>query len=352
MPFSAEQISYAGKAAMDYILRKKPEDLYNTNRPLLKKLQATKKSFPGAKQYINEKLRLSNDANFQWFAPDGQVDYNRKRTLGEANFGWGSAHDGFALTEEELLQNYITVTDNRDAAATTSEKHQFINLMKENTETLMLGFKEKFDLDLHRDGTQDVESIPGLDALVSTTPTVGTVGGIDRSVAGNEYWQNQVDLDVAYATLLDDMETMWRKCTRIGGNAPNFIIAGETFIDMYRTATKADIAREISVPGLEKGGINLDGSVNNLYFKGVPIVWDPVFTDLDVADSPAQEWDSRCYMLNTRYLKLRPAQGQDMVVRRPPRAYDRYTHYWGLTWRGAMTITRPSAMGVITVTGS
>ena len=38
-----------------------------------------------------------------------------------------------------------------------NEKHQFVNLMKENTETLMLGFKENLDLDLHRDGTQNAE---------------------------------------------------------------------------------------------------------------------------------------------------------------------------------------------------
>jgi len=350
MPFTQEQISYAGKAAIDYIVKKKPEDLYNTERPLLKKLQATKQSFPGAKQYINEKHRTTNDSNFQWFGPDGQVTYNRKRTLQEANFPWGSAHDGFALTEEELLQNYISVTDDRSATATTSEKHQFVNLMKENTETLMLGFKEKFDMELHRDGTQDVEAIAGLDALVSTVPAVGTVGGIDRSVAANIYWRNHVSLDVTIANLLNVMETIWRACTRVGGNAPNCILVGETFLDTYRAATKADIVRELSVN--PKGGSDMDGAINNLYFKGIPLVWDPIFYDLDVADSPAQQWDSRCYFLNTRYLKLRPAQGQDMVVRRPPRAYDRYTNYWGLTWRGAMTITRPSAMAVITVTGS
>ena len=350
MPFTAEQISYAGKAAIDYIVRKKPEDLYNTDRPLLKKLQATKKSFPGAKQYINEKLRITNDANFQWFGPDEQVTYNRKRTLEEANFGWSSAHDGFALTEEELLQNYITVTDDKSAAPTTSEKHQFVNLMKENTETLMMGFKEKFDLDLHRDGTQDVDAIPGLDALVSTTPSTGTVGGIDRSVAANVYWRNHAQLDVTIANLLNTMETLWRATTRVGGNTPNFILAGSTFIDTYRAAVKADLSLDVAVP--PRGGYTLDGGNTGLFYKGVPIVWDPVFYDLDVADSPTQEWESRCYMLNTRYLKLRPAQGQDMVVRRPPRAYDRYTHYWGLTWRGAMTITRPSAMAVITVTGS
>lgn len=351
MPFTAEQISYAGKAAIDYIVRKKPEDLYNTDRPLLKKLQTTKQPFPGAKQYINEKLRTTNDSNFQWFAPDEQVTYNRKRTLAEANFGWGSAHDGFALTEEELLQNYITVTDNKADAPTTSEKHQFINLIRENTETLMLGFKEKFDLDLHRDGTQDADAIPGLDALVAVDPTTGTVGGIDRSVAANQaYWSNGVALNTSIANLLGVMETQWRNCTRIGGNSPNFILAGTTFIDAYRAAVKADATLQVAMP--QQGGYTLDGGNTGLYYKGLPIVWDPVFTDLDTADSPTQEWDSRCYFLNTRFIKLRPAEGQDMVTRRPPRAYDRYTHYWGLTWRGAMTITRPSAMSLITVTGS
>jgi len=350
MPFTAEQISYAGKAAIDYIVRKKPEDLYNTDRPLLKKLQATKQSFPGAKQYINEKLRTDNDSNFQWFGPDEQVTYNRKRTLDEANFSWGSAHDGFALTEEELLQNYITVTDDRNAAATTSEKHQFINLMRENTDTLMLGFKEKFDLDLHRDGTQDVDAIPGLDALIALDPTTGTVGGIDRSVAANAFWRNQYSLDITIANLLGQMETMWRATTRIGGNQPNFLLAGSVFIDTYRAAVKADATLQVAMP--QKGGYTLDGGNTGLFYKGIPIVWDPVFADLDALDSPADQWESRCYMINTRFLKLRPAQGQDMVVRRPPRAYDRYTHYWGLTWRGAMTITRPSAMGVLTVTGS
>lgn len=350
MPFTADAIAQAGKAAIDYIVRKKPEDLYNTERPLLNLLQGTKKSFPGAKQYINEKLRLTNDANFQWFGPDEQVDYNRKDTLGEANFAWGSAHDGFALTEEELLQNYITVTDNPNDAPTTSEKHQFINLMKENTETLMLGFKEKFDYDLHLDGTQDADAIPGLDAFIAIDPTTGTVGGIDRSVAANAYFRNQVSLNVSIANLLNEMETMWRACTRVGGNAPNKIIAGSVFIDAYRAATKADMTREVSVN--QRGGYSLDGGNTGLYFKGIPIVWDMVTDDLEAALSPTQEWDSRCYFINTRFIKLRPAQGQDMVVRKPPRAYDRYTHYWGLTWRGAMTITRPSAMGVITATGS
>jgi len=350
MPFTADQISYAGKLAMDFILNKKPEDLYNTERPFLKKLQATKKTFPGAKQYINEKLRYTNDSNFQWFGPDGLVTYNRKRTLADADFGWGSAHDGFGLTEEELLQNYISVTDNKNNHPTTDEKKQFVNLIEENSETLLLGFKEKMDYQLHLDGTQSTDSVPGLDLLISTVPTTGTVGGIDRSVTANAYWRNQVQLDVAKADLKVKMKQMWRACTRVGGHTPNFLLAGSTFLDIYEEIADTSINRQMTVTG--KGGISVDMAVQHTNYMGIPIIWDPLFETLDADLSPTQQWESRCYFLNTNYLKLRPAEGQDMVTRNPPRAYDRYTHYWALTWRGGLTTNNPGTMGVMTVTGS
>lgn len=346
MAFNSEQISYAGKAAMDFIMSGKPEDIYNTDRPLLKLLNGSKKSFPGAKQYINEKLRTTNDSNFQWFGPDEEVTYNRKRTLSEANFAWGSAHDGFVLTEEELLQNYISVTDDRNATPTTSEKHQFVNLITENTETLKLGFSEKLDYDLHLDGTQDADAIPGLDLLVSTTPTTGTVGGIDR--ATNTAWRNYAEVDIAATAglLQSRMEVCVRTLTRVGGNSPDIILAGSKFIDAYRTDALTGIERHV-MNG--RGNTAIDAGVTALSFKGIPIVWDPVMDDLQSALNPTVDWDKRAYFLNSRFLKLRPAQGQDMVVRKPPRVYNRYSHYWGLTWRGGMTITRPSAMGVLSI---
>ena len=346
MPFNAEQLSYAGKVAMDFVIGD-VTDIYNTDRPLLKTLQANKKTFPGAKQYINEKLRTTNDSNFQWFGPDAEVSYNRKRTLTEANFSWGSAHDGFALTEEELLQNYISVTDDRNAAATTSEQFQFVNLITENTETLKLGFAEKLDYDLHLDGTQSTDAIPGLDALVSTTPATGTVGGINR--ANVTAWRNYANTGIAATAgaLTSAMEVAYRTCTRVGGNAPDIMIAGSKFIDAYRVDAQAAIKSQVIVSGGKQAQI--DAGVMATSFKGVPIIWDPVMDDLQAALNPTVNWDKRCYFLNSKYLKLRPAQGQDMVTRKPPRVYNRYTHYWGLTWRGAMTITRPNAMAVLSI---
>ena len=355
MAFNAEQLSYGGRAAIDYYLKNDPVDQVNTARPLLKKLMEGKKSYAGGKQYVVEQLRESNDGNFQGYFGDGQVTYNRKRTLNQAQFAWGSFHDGFGLNEDELTQNGITLTDDRMATPTDAEKVQLTSLIKENTETLKLGFQEGFDLMVHRDGTQDADEIAGLDHLIAVDPTTGTVGGIDAAV--KTYWRNHVSLNISIANLLGQMEDAWRECIRYGGEAPNFILAGEVFIDAYRAATSAVVGREVQITAERNKGVNLDGSVGSgvstgLYFKGVEIIWDPVFDVLDAADSPTQEWTSRCYFINTKYIKLRPIKGHWMIARRPPRVYDRYTHYWATTAKAAMTTGKRRAHALLTATGS
>ena len=89
-----------------------------------------------------------------------------------------------------------------------------------------------------------------------------------------------------------------------------------------------------------------------LYFKGVEIVWDPVFDTLDTEDSPATAWSDRCYLLNTNHLSLRPIKGHWMVSRKPPRVYDRYVHYWALTAKAAMTTNKRRAHAVLALSGS
>ena len=56
---------------------------------------------------------------------------------------------------------------------------------------------ENFDIMLHRSGSASTTDIPGLDNLVSLTPTVGTVGGIDTSVAANAFWRNRATTGLA-----------------------------------------------------------------------------------------------------------------------------------------------------------
>jgi hypothetical protein len=347
MPFNAEQIAYAGISSLNYYLKNKPVDQINTDRPLIKMLTAGKSPYGGGLQYVTETLRYANDSNFQSYFGSSQVSYNRKRTLTNANFAWGSFHDGFGLDEDEMAQNGITLTDDKNAVPTDAEKIQIANLFEENMETLKIGFEENFDLMLHRDGTASATDIAGLDALISLTPTVSaTVGGLNQSTYA--WWQNYAELDIAEADLVDRMEIAWRECTRYGGTQPDKILVGADFLDAYRRTASDTVNRRFNATG--KGGRTaVDGSVDGVFFKGIELVWDPVFDALDTADAPATEWAKRCYFINTKFLKLRPIKNHWLVPRKPPRVYDRYVHYWGLTSKAALTTGKRNAHAVLSL---
>lgn len=349
MSFNAEQLAYAGKAAIDFFLKNSPVDQINTARPLLKYLMDNKKAYGGGLQYVVEQLRYSNDSNFQSYFGSSQVSYNRKHTLQQAKFAWGAFHDGFGLDEDELAQNGITMTDDRNAVPSDAEKVQLTNLLQENMETLKLGFEENFDIMLHRDGTQSATDIAGLDLLISTTPTASTVIGT-LNQATYTWWRNTASLNIAHADLIDEMERVWRECTRYGGKAPDKILVGGTFLDAYRAAAGLTVNRQITgAGGLTKGGVSVDAGTTAVYFKGVELEWDPVFDVMDALDSPATAWAKRCYFINTASIKLRPINGHWMVSRKPPRVYDRYVHYWALTSKAAFTTNKRNSNAVLSV---
>ena len=350
MPFTTQEVSDAGKIGLDYFLKNKPIDQIAVERPLLKALQANKKSVPGAKQFIVEQLRYRYQSNFQFFNGSQVVTYNKRVVNEQASFAWRGAHDGFALDEDRLAQNGITIIDDTSKAgnASQAERIQLTNLLDEQSEVLREGFEEKFSQALHLDGTQSVDAFGGMDTLVSLTPTTGTVGGIDRALAANAYWRNDartgLTVTTTTGTIATQMEIAWKRCIRNGGQ-PDLIIMGTTFADGYRDFLVNTYGRTDYSAGVER---KIEGgSQITAYFHGVPCMWSPEFADLDTLYAPATPWEKRCYFINTKYMRLRPLDGQDMITRKPPRAYDKYEYYWALTWRGAVTLTRGNAHAVL-----
>ncbi len=355
MPFTAEEISTAGKSAIDFYVKNKLIDNYNIERPLLKKLMAKKKDAPGGKEYIVEQLRKSNQSNFQWFNGSQVVTYNKRRNIEQAKYTWRSAHDGLALDEDRLLQNGITVTDDgKPGNNTEAERVQLTNLFEEEMEALDMGFKEKFDQALHLDGTQDDDAVVGLDSLISLTPSTGTIGGIDA--AANTFWRNHAATNLTTTTttgtIRTAMEVAWRACIRNGG-IPDLILVGSDFLDGYVNHMINTFGRVNYGPTeaktIDAGTSHKQGVETGVYFKGVQLIWDPEMEELDTLYAPATPWEKRCYFINTRHLRLRPLSGQNMITRKPPRAYDKYEHYWGLTWRGGMTCNRRNANAVLAI---
>jgi hypothetical protein len=348
MPISSEDLAKLAKVSLDDYMRNAPVDQIGTEHPLLKKLMSKRKTFLGSKQNIVVNVRKGYDSNFAWAYGESTVSFNKRATTDQAAFPWRRAVDGFYIDHDTLFGNGIKVREGKSGEfkLEQNEKVQLLNLLDEQMEAFKLGFDEKLDIELHRDGSSSTDAVTGLDALISIAPTSGTVGGINR--ATSTYWQNYAKTAIASTvagTLANEMEAAWRACIRNGG-VPDFILAGSDFIDAYKryAVTITQNADAGSVKRVDAGVGS--GAESGLYFKGVPIVWDPVFEALDALDSPATAWEKRCYFINTKHMELRD---DDMDIVTPTRPHNVLALYQMINLRLALVQKRSNAHGVLAI---
>lgn len=346
MAFTNAQLASGAFMALETINRIDPVDQISTNKPFTEWLFRNKVESNFMNGAFREPVYVDHGQNYQNYWGADQVSYNDRNPARLTRFAPYAAHDGFYLTEHDMMANGIILTDDREAVASGVEKEQLVNLLTVKHQALKAGFQEEFDVEMHLDGSANPKAAPALSHIVSTTPATGTVGGIDASTA--LYWRNNVNLGIATNSLVDEMEETWRACTLYGGMAPDTIFAGSLFIDAYRKEAGDTINRQIVVN--EKGGTGLDASVSGVYFKGVPIVWDPTLDLLDARlGVVTYPYAKRAYFLNSKTYKLRPQKGRWMVKRKPERLPDRYVHYRGLTADYGVTTDRRNNLAVLSV---
>ena len=307
MPISQQDLARLSRTSLNDYLRNTPVDQITQERPLLNKLLQGKKPFGGALQYVKENIRKSHDSAFTWTYGEAQINFAKRDTVTQTEFPWKHCVDSLYRSDDELFSNGIRVVrgDNGKVSLEKNEKVQLIDMLEEDNQVLREGFMESLDFECHRDGTSSNDAIVGLDGLISLTPTTGTVGGIDRSVAANKYWRNYADATLAQSDMLEKMERAWRECTRCaGGSTPDFILAGWDFIEAYNKAIPVTRNMDAGSVGRKDGGIG-EGTNTGLFFKGKPVIWDPTFDRLDSTDSPSTAWSKRCYFLNTKDIKWR-----------------------------------------------
>jgi len=347
MPISQADLAEATKVSLDDYLRNTPVDQIGTQHPLLRRLLKKRKAFHGARQHVAENVRKSYDSNFQFVYGETPIVFNKRHTTEQVMFPWRRATDALYLDHDRLFTNGIDVREGERGQyrLEQNEKVQLVNLLNEQQESLRLGFMEGLDLALHRDGTYSADAVTGLDALVSTTPAVGVVGGIDASTAS--YWRNFANTSINTATkgnVSRAMNEAWRHCIRNGG-APDFILAGTAFCDAYA----ADITFTQNVEAGQSKTVDLGigtGGKTGLFFKGVEIVWDPVFEALDALETPAVPWEKRAYLLNMRHLSY---LDNDMNIVKPTRPHDVLALYLMVILRMALTTNRRNAHAVLAI---
>lgn len=336
---------------LDYTLatykKKEPVDQINTERNTLKWLLANSDTSTFGNGQLKEPVYMDNGSNYQpYFGPD-VVTYNERDPVRWTTWTYYNAHEGDWFDEDRLRANNIEIDDSSTEPPTATQQNQLVNLFGQSYRAKKESIQRGIAIDTLLDGSQNAKSVPGLDHIVSTTPTAGTVGGLAASAS---WWQNNTNLSLTTANLIIGMDQSWRDCIKYGGIKPDFIPCGEAFYEDYKAACQAGIGREIVSEGNTRGGVSMDGSVTRLYFKGVELVWDPMFEELDtIVGAITHPWTKRAYFLNKPRLKYRKVKGHWMKNRKPDRLPDRYVHYYGITLSHSMTTDQRNSMAVLSL---
>lgn len=346
MPISAPDLATVTVAALDNYMRNRPVDQIGTERPFIKKLMGGRKTLMPARQFSVENVRENYGSNFAWSFGETARTFNKRSTVQQASFPWRVALDGLYLDWDMLFAAGIRVDPDPASKGKLvlepNEKVILYNILTEHMEALELGFVERLDVELHRDGTASTDAVVGLDALISRTPAVGTVGGLNA--ATKTYWRNYFAGAVATVDLRTTMAAAWRSCIRNGG-APDFILAGSTFIDAYASVLTLTQNTEAGKPKMLDIATG-QGARTGLFFKGVEIIWDPVFSVLDTLEAPlaANLWEKRCYMINSKHLKY---EDDDMEVYNPTPPHNVRATYASLDLRCALKVNRRNGHALI-----
>jgi len=353
MPITQQQLLNGATYQFETFAKNDPVDNVGTDRPFLNWLMKNKQDSVFSNGIFNEKARLSYDSNYQNFTGDDELTFNTRDTVRKAPFQHYESFDGFALNETELADNGVIITtDDSQAEPTRQEASQIVDKLKEGWSVLKDGMQEKLDQELHLDGTANTKACPGLDLLVSTTPAVGTIAGIDAATV--PLWRNWAQTAISTATpgnLIDRIEVARRYTVTYGKKgAPDAYFCGSAFLDALRRDARASQVHSLNIAVPNGGGVTIDPSTKEIRWDNVPVIWDPQFDALDaILGVIPIPWAKRCYGLNSKALKLRPFKGRWMIKRIPERVYNRHTHYYGMSADYGLTMNQRNAHFMLSI---
>lgn len=280
---------------------------------------------------IVEPLEYQENGTFQWYTGYETVNVQPTEIMTAAEFDWKQASAAITISGLEQIQN--------------AGKNRFLPLWDKKVANAKKTMRNQVYLASFGDGTgSSGKAIGGLDLLVSTSPTTGTVGGINR--ANWPFFRNVAinsSTDpigvMSSATVQKYFNKMSVALTR-GTDRPDLISCGNTVYQAYLESLQA-IQRITSDGGPSKLAA---AGFTALKYMGVGQSTDVVLDGGQGGGCPA----GRAYFLNTDYLYFkafedryfdaidgdRTAINQDAVAKL-------------LAFAGNMTCSNPSMQGVI-----
>jgi hypothetical protein len=183
-----------------------------------------------------------------------------------AEFDWKQYAASIAISGIEEAKN------NGDAAV--------LNLLEAKVMQAEESLREGFNTMFFGDGTgNSSKDWNGLGNLVEAS---GTVGGINRATAGNEYWRSYEE-NTAGALTLAQMNTAYNSVS-VGNDHPDMVLTTQTLYEKYESLLQPQLRYTDTKTA--------DAGFQNLLFKAAPVTYDTGCTA------------GVMYFLNSKYLTL------------------------------------------------
>lgn len=191
-----------------------------------------------------------------------------------------TAQDGITAAEYEWKQYAASIAISGIEEAKNNGEAAILNLLEAKVMQAEESLREGFNVMFFGDGTGNSgKNWNGLGNLVEAS---GTVGGINRATAGNEYWRSYEE-NTAGALTLAQMATAYNSVS-VGNDHPDMVLTTQTLYEKYESLLQPQLRYTDTKTA--------DAGFQNLLFKAAPVTYDVHCTAGVV------------YFLNSKYLSL------------------------------------------------
>ena len=296
-------------------------DNVTQNNPLLMRLSERDKirTVSGGETILQE-LEYQENSTYKRYQGYEVLNIDASDVITSAEFSWRQTAVAVSISGLEMLQN--------------SGSEKMIDLLESRIGNAEKTMMNNLSGDIFSDGTADGgKQINGLQALVSTTPTTGTVGGINR--ANFAFWRNQTQAGVLAnisTTIQEQMRNLFVKQVR-NMDKPDLIIGDNVTYSNYWGSVQ-DLQR-FTNPDMAQLG-----------FRALKFETADVINGGGIGgDVPA----NTMYFLNTMNIHWRPHADRNMVPLDPDRfATNQDAMVKLIGWAGNLTLSNASLQGVLT----
>ena len=215
----------------------------------------------------------------------------------------------FGITEKPYLTRMLVYPKNVGTSVTrywTDEAQnmgsaKLLDYVEELVDATRMSLEDYFETNLIT-GLGAADDMTGLDELISTAPTSGTIQGIDRST---DTWARNLSSSGAgsgtptsFASMLDAMDSIYNRCSQYKGTgtrrSPDLILTSRKVYQLFERGLMSTGVLQWTPPIQDKRA-NL--GFGNLFYKDAEIFWSPAVAE------------DRMYFLNSGSLEFRIQPG-------------------------------------------